>query len=153
MNSLTLGSLFSGSGGFELAGALFGIEPLWESEVEPLPIRVTERNFPNCLKLGNIVTIHGWSIPKVDIITGGSPCQDMSIAGKRDGLSGDRSCLFKKELKKGGETRAGICKERVFCLGGNDLHWTAAVHVFGDRCYCSRSSQGIQGMEEIAWRK
>lgn len=98
-SNLTLGSLFSGSGGFELAGALFGIEPLWESEVEPLPIRVTERNFPNCLKLGNIVTIHGWSIPKVDIITGGSPCQDMSIAGKRDGLSGDRSCLFNEQIR------------------------------------------------------
>lgn len=99
MNRLTLGSLFSGSGGFELAGSLFGIEPLWESEIEPLPIRVTERNFPNCLKLGNIAAIHGWSIPKVDIITGGSPCQDMSIAGKRDGLAGERSCLFNEQIR------------------------------------------------------
>ena len=99
MNRLTLGSLFSGSGGFELAGSLFGIEPVWESEVEPLPIRVTERNFPNCLKLGNIMTIHGWSIPKVDIITGGSPCQGMSIAGKRDGLADNRSCLFNEQIR------------------------------------------------------
>lgn len=99
MSNLTLGSLFSGSGGFELAGALFGIEPLWASEVEPLPIRVTERNFPNCLKLGNIVTIHGWSIPKVDIITGGSPCQGMSIAGKREGLSDNRSYLVNEQIR------------------------------------------------------
>lgn len=99
MSGLTLGSLFSGSGGFELAGSLFGIEPIWESEVEPLPIRVTERNFPNCLKLGNIMAIHGWSIPKVDIITGGSPCQGMSIAGKRDGLADNRSCLFNEQIR------------------------------------------------------
>lgn len=99
MSNLTLGSLFSGSGGFELAGALFGIEPLWESEVEPLPIRVTERNFPNCLKLGNIITLHGWSIPKVNIISGGSPCQGMSIAGKREGLADDRSCLFNEQIR------------------------------------------------------
>lgn len=99
MSNLTLGSLFSGSGGFELAGSLFGIEPLWESEVEPLPIRVTERNFPNCLKLGNIITLHGWSIPKVNIISGGSPCQGMSIAGKREGLADDRSCLFNEQIR------------------------------------------------------
>lgn len=99
MKALTLGSLFSGSGGFELAGSIFGIEPLWESEIEPLPIRVTERNFPECLKLGDISRIHGWAIPKVDIITGGSPCQDMSIAGKRDGLAGQRSVLFNEQIR------------------------------------------------------
>jgi DNA (cytosine-5)-methyltransferase 1 len=99
MDHLTLGSLFSGSGGFELAGAIFGITPLWESEIEPLPIRVTERNFPDCLKLGDISLIHGWAIPKVDIIAGGSPCQDMSIAGKRNGLAGSRSCLFNEQIR------------------------------------------------------
>ena len=99
MRELTLGSLFSGSGGFELAGSIFGIKPLWESEIEPFPMRVTERNFPDCLKLGDISQIHGWAIPKVDIITGGSPCQDMSIAGKRDGLGGERSCLFNEQIR------------------------------------------------------
>lgn len=99
MKELTLGSLFSGSGGFELAGSIFGIKPIWASEIEPLPIRVTERNFPDCLMLGDINKLHGWAIPKVDIITGGSPCQDMSVAGKRDGLSGERSILFREQIR------------------------------------------------------
>ena len=99
MKELTLGSLFSGSGGFELAGSIFGIKPIWASEIEPLPIRVTERNFPDCLMLGDINKLHGWAIPKVDIISGGSPCQDMSVAGKRDGLSGERSILFREQIR------------------------------------------------------
>lgn len=90
----TMGSLFSGSGGFELAGLAFGIQPLWASEIEPLPILVTEKNIPGMKHLGDISKLNGAEIPKVDIITGGSPCQDMSIAGKREGLYGGRSGLF-----------------------------------------------------------
>lgn len=105
-NSLTLGSLFSGSGGFELAGSIFGIKPLWASEIEPFPIRVTKKNFPDCVHLGDISAIHGDEIEKVDIITGGSPCQDMSIAGKRSGLAGERSRLFNEQIRIVKEMRA-----------------------------------------------
>lgn len=83
MRKLTMGSLFSGSGGFELASQLVGITPIWNSEVEPFPILVTRKNLPEVLHLGNILKINGKEIPPVDIITFGSPCQDLSIAGKR----------------------------------------------------------------------
>ena len=91
---LTMGSLFSGSGGFELASLLSGIRPVWASEVEPYPVRVTTRRMPWLRHLGDIHDIHGGEIEPVDIITGGSPCQDVSIAGKRTGLEGARSGLF-----------------------------------------------------------
>ncbi|MCL1965310.1 MAG: DNA cytosine methyltransferase [Firmicutes bacterium] len=91
---LTLGSLFSGSGGFELSGLLCGIKPLWASEVEPFPIRVTTKRLPQVRHLGDINTINGATVPPVDIITGGFCCQDLSVAGKRAGLHGERSGLF-----------------------------------------------------------
>ena len=83
---MTLGSLFDGSGGFPLGGLLCGIEPLWASEVEPFPIRVTTKRFPNVKHLGNIMGIKGGAIEPVNIITFGSPCQSFSVAGKREGM-------------------------------------------------------------------
>ncbi len=92
---LRLGSLFSGSGGFELGACLAGISPRWASEIEPFPIMVTSKRFPELKHLGNIQNINGGEIEPVDIITGGSPCQDLSVAGKRAGLiKGERSNLF-----------------------------------------------------------
>ena len=91
---LTLGSLFDGSGGFPLAGMLCGIEPIWASEVEPFPIRVTTKRIAQMKHYGDINKIDGAKVPPVDIITGGFPCQNLSLAGKRDGLHGDRSSLF-----------------------------------------------------------
>lgn len=99
MKNLTLGSLFDGSGGFLLGGVISGITPLWASEIEPFPIRVTSKHFPNVKHLGDISTIDGAKIPYVDIITFGSPCQDMSVAGKRDGLNGSRSNLFYEAIR------------------------------------------------------
>ncbi len=74
MNELTLGSLFSGSGGFELGGVITGIKPVWNSEVEPFPIRVTTKRFPGVKHYGDINTLKGSELEPVDIITGGSPC-------------------------------------------------------------------------------
>lgn len=92
---LTLGSLFSGSGGFELAGALHGIEPMWASEVEPYPIAVTTTHFPKLKHYGDVSKINGAEVEPVDIITFGSPCQDLSVAGRREGIvEGQRSSLF-----------------------------------------------------------
>lgn len=92
--TLTLASLFDGSGGFPLAATLIGIKPLWASEIEPFPIRVTTKRLPYVKHLGDVSKIKGDAVEAVDIITFGSPCQDMSIAGKRAGLSGSRSNLF-----------------------------------------------------------
>ena len=96
---LTLGSLFSGSGGFELGGLLAGIQPRWASEIEPFPIRVTTKRLPAVKHLGDIHNIRGDEIEPVDIITFGSPCTDLSIAGKRAGLSGRQSCLFHEAVR------------------------------------------------------
>ena len=93
-SSLTLGSLFDGSGGFPLGGLLAGVTPVWASEIEPFPIRVTTRRFPNMKHYGDISQMDGGKIEPVDIITFGSPCTDMSIAGKRAGLDGAQSSLF-----------------------------------------------------------
>ena len=96
---LTLGSLFDGSGGFPLGGVIAGITPKWAAEIEPFPIRVTSVRFPNMTHLGNISEVNGSEIEPVDIITFGSPCQDMSVAGKREGLGGNRSSLFYEAIR------------------------------------------------------
>ena len=96
---LTLGSLFDGSGGFPLGGLLAGITPVWASEIEPFPIRVTTKRLPFMKHLGDISTVSGADIAPVDIITFGSPCTDMSVAGKRAGLDGSQSCLFYEAVR------------------------------------------------------
>ena len=93
--NLKLGSLFDGSGTAPLAATMCGIEPVWASEIEKYPIAVTTARFPNMKHLGDITKIDGAAIEPVDIICGGSPCQDLSVAGKQAGLhEGERSHLF-----------------------------------------------------------
>ena len=104
--SYTLGSLFDGSGGFPLAGTICGIEPRWAAEVEPYPIAVTRSRFPSMMHFGDVSKINGAEIEPVDVITFGSPCQDLSVAGKRAGL---------KHEANGDEetTRSGLFMEAV----------------------------------------
>ena len=97
--NLTLGSLFDGSGGFPLGGLISGITPLWASEIEPFPIRVTTKRLPQMKHYGDVSAQNGADLPPVDIITFGSPCQDMSVAGKRSGLDGERSALFYQAVR------------------------------------------------------
>lgn len=97
--TLTLGSLFDGSGGFPLGGLLSGITPVWASEIEPFPIRVTTKRLPFMKHYGDVSRMDGGKIEPVDIITFGSPCQDMSIAGRREGLDGSRSSLFYEAVR------------------------------------------------------
>lgn len=98
-NELTLGSLFDGSGGFPLGGLLAGITPLWASEIEPFAVRITTKRLPQIKHYGDVSSLNGAELPPVDIITFGSPCQDMSIAGKRGGLDGSRSSLFYEAVR------------------------------------------------------
>ena len=98
-DKLTLGSLFDGSGGFPLAGLLSGVTPVWASEIEPFPIRVTTKRLPFMKHYGDISAMNGGKVEPVDIITFGSPCQDMSVAGKRAGLDGSRSNLFYEAVR------------------------------------------------------
>jgi DNA (cytosine-5)-methyltransferase 1 len=97
--AIRLGSLFDGIGGFPLAASRHGIKTVWASEIEPFPIKVTKHHFPDMEHLGDITQINGADIEPVDIITFGSPCQDLSVAGKRGGLSGERSGLFSHAVR------------------------------------------------------
>ena len=97
--TLRLGSLFDGSGGFPLAATKVGIEPVWASEIEPFPILVTTTRLPQMQHLGNICDIDGSQLEPVDVVTFGSPCQDLSVAGKRAGLAGERSGLFHQAVR------------------------------------------------------
>ena len=95
-----LGSLFDGSGGFPLAGLIHGIDPVWASEIEPFPIRVTKNRFPDMKHLGSVTDVNGAEVEPVDIITFGSPCQDLSVAGKQKGIhAGERSNLFFEAMR------------------------------------------------------
>ncbi|WP_245799686.1 DNA cytosine methyltransferase [Virgibacillus proomii] len=94
MTKLTLGSLFDGIGVFPLAASRYEIQPIWASEIEKAPISITKRHFPNMHHLGDITKVNGGEIPPVHIITFGSPCQNLSNIGKREGLTGSQSSLF-----------------------------------------------------------
>ena len=96
---LTLGSLFDGIGGFPYAASFYGIRPLWASEIVPECVSVTKKHFPDMEHVGDITKLHGGKLPPVDIICGGSPCQDLSVAGARAGLAGARSGLFMEQMR------------------------------------------------------
>lgn len=99
-------SLFDGSGGFPLAAQMCGIEPVAASEIEPYPIAVTRSRFPNMKHLGDVSKISGYDIEPCDIISFGSPCQDLSVAGLRSGM---------RHQDKGDEvtTRSGLFFEAI----------------------------------------
>lgn len=77
MEKISLASLFDGIGGFPLAAQRNGITPLWASEIEAFPMEVTKERFPNMQHVGDITQLTGANLPPVDVITGGSPCQDL----------------------------------------------------------------------------
>ena len=103
---MTLGSLFDGIGGFPLAAVHCGGVPVWASEIEPFPMRVTKLRFPDMIHVGDITKLDGAKLPPVDVICGGSPCQDLSVAGLRKGLAGERSGLFMDQVRIVKEMRA-----------------------------------------------
>lgn len=113
--AITLGSLFDGIGGWQFAAVECGIVPVWSSEIEAFPLSVTAKHFPNTKQLGDIKGINGAEIEPVDIICAGSPCQDLSVAGNRAGLEGERSGLFRnaidivRQMRRatGGHTQSG----------------------------------------------
>ncbi len=108
---MKLGSLFDGAGTCCFAAELCGITPFWSSEIEKFPLAVTAKRFPNCKQLGDIMKIDGAKIEPVDVITFGSPCQDLSIAGKRAGLEGERSSLFMEAIRVIKEMRHATANE------------------------------------------
>jgi len=102
---ITLGNLFSGAGTWELAGKMVGIKPLWESEIEPFPVALEAKRFPECIQLGDVTKIDGAKIPPVDVFTNSSPCTNISVAGNREGLAGKQSGLFYESVRIAKEMR------------------------------------------------
>ena len=113
-HDMTLGSFFDGIGGSLLAAQHAGVTPVWASEIEPFPCAVTARHFPTVEQLGDITKIDPDTLTPVDIICAGSPCQDLSIAGKRKGLDGERSGLFKTAISIFHQMRERTGRPRFF---------------------------------------
>jgi len=103
--------LFSGIGGFHLGLEQAGFQFDWVgfSEIDKYAKETYQKNFPNSKDLGDVTTIRHTDLPKIDIITFGSPCQDFSIAGKRAGLDGNRSSLIGEAIRL-----IADCKPRFF---------------------------------------
>ena len=97
--NLTLGSLFDGIGGFPYAASFYGIRSLWASEIVPECVSITRHHFPDMVHVGDITRLDGAKLPPVDIITFGSPCQGLSLAGLRRGLADERSGLFMEAIR------------------------------------------------------
>ena len=123
MTQLTLGSLFDGIAGFPLAGVYAGMKPVWASEIEPFCIRVTRKRLPFMKHYGDIHSLRGGELEPVDVITFGSPCQNLSVAGKRDGLHGDQSSLFFEAVR--------IIKEMRYSSHGQYPKWAVWENVPG----------------------
>ena len=97
--TLTVGSLFAGIGGLELGLERCGMEVRWQVEIDPYATRVLAKHWPNVERHDDIKT---WPKPcteRVDVICGGFPCQDISVAGKRAGLAGARAGLFYEAMR------------------------------------------------------
>lgn len=112
--SLTLGSFFDGIGGWLLAAKHAGVNPVWASEIDDFPATVSAHHFPQVKQLGDITKINVDELEPTDIICAGSPCQDLSVAGKREGLAGERSGLFVDAIKLVHGLRARTGKPRYF---------------------------------------
>lgn len=146
---ITLGSLFDGIGGFPFCAVLSGIMPVWAAEVDPACVAVTKRRFPAMKHLGDVSKINGAKIPPVDIITFGSPCQDLSVAGERRGLkhsaNGDaettRSGLFMDAIRIINEMREatnGSYPSYIVWEKSKELSTPAVAEIFKP---CWRRSQ------------
>ena len=164
-NELKLGSLFDGSGGFPLGGIINGIKPVWSSEIEKYPMSVTEKRMPWVKQLGDVTKIDGAKIEPVHIVTFGSPCQDLSVAGKRAGIfEGERSNLFFqairiiKEMRDENQRNRGADK-----FDGNIGRWAVWENVPGalssnkggtsDACCKPSATSAIKASPFLSLRK
>ena len=99
------GSIFAGVGGFDLGLDAAGWSCAWQIESDPNCVSVLERHWPDVPRWGDVCAVHGAELPPVDLVVFGSPCQDLSIAGQRAGLDGDKSRLFYEAIRVIGEMR------------------------------------------------
>ena len=96
-NRLTVGSLFAGIGGFDLAAERAGLEVRWQVEIDPYCTKVLEKHWPHVRRYRDIRDVH--EVEWVNVVCGGFPCQDISHAGRRAGITGERSGLFAEAVR------------------------------------------------------
>ena len=139
---MKLGSLFDGSGTCPLAASAVGIVPAWASEIEPFPMAVTKSRFPRMAHLGDITKMNGGEIEPVDVITFGSPCQNLSIAGNREGLAGDESWLFLEAVR--------VIREMRCATNGKYPQIAIWENVYG--AYSATKGEDFRTVLETLWK-
>jgi DNA (cytosine-5)-methyltransferase 1 len=119
---LTMGSLFAGIGGFDLGFERAGFKTVWQVEIDPYCQKVLAKNFPEAKRFGDIRECGKHNLEPVDVICGGFPCQDISNAGKRAGINGERSGLWSEMHRTIGELRPRFAVvENVAALLGRGM--------------------------------
>jgi DNA (cytosine-5)-methyltransferase 1 len=121
--TLTFGSLFAGVGGFDMGFEKAGFECKFQVEWDKNCRQILNKHWPDIPKWGDVSDVNGAEIPPVDCIIFGSPCQDLSVAGKRAGLEGERSGLFHEAVR--------IIKEMRDATNGTFPRWTVWENVAG----------------------
>jgi site-specific DNA-cytosine methylase len=120
LKQLTHGSLFAGIGGFDLGFERAGIKTVWQAEIDPFCRKVLERHFPDARRYHNIKRVKRFA--EVNVISGGFPCQDVSLAGRRAGVAGERSGLYREMVRAICLVRPGYAvMENVAALVTNGL--------------------------------
>ena len=119
---LTVGSLFAGCGGFDLGLERAGMRVIWQSEIDPYASAVLKKHWPDVPNHGDIRSIQAGNVERPDVLCGGFPCQDISNAGKRAGIDGERSGLWSEYARVIGELRPRyVIVENVAALLGRGL--------------------------------
>lgn len=118
----TVGSLFAGIGGFDLGFERAGFKTAWQVEIDPYCRKVLERDFPDAKRYNDVRDVGAANLEPVDVICGGFPCQDISNAGKRAGIDGERSGLWSEYARIIGELRPRfVLVENVAALLGRGI--------------------------------
>ena len=119
---LTVGGLFSGIGGWELGLERAGMRVLWHCEADAFCRRVLERNWPDVPVYPDVRALRGVDVEPVDVLCGGFPCQDISVAGRGAGIGGERSGLWGEFARLIGELRPRyVLVENVSALTARGL--------------------------------
>ena len=135
--SLTHGSLFAGIGGFDLGFQRAGIKTVWQVEIDAYCRAVLASHFPDAQRFDDVRTVGGHNLPRVDILSGGFPCQDISNAGKRAGIDGERSGLWSEYARIIRELRPRyVVVENVAALLGRGMG-----RVLGDLAACGYDAE------------
>jgi DNA (cytosine-5)-methyltransferase 1 len=93
---VTFGSLFAGIGGLDLGLERAGMRCLWQVEIDPFCRKVLAKHWPTVPRFDDVTQVDKYNLPPVDLICGGFPCQDISLAGKGAGIDGERSGLWRE---------------------------------------------------------